>query len=206
MHLKGLIMQQIIQRLCLSLIAIIALSACGGSSSSSNNSNNVVLGNLAFSESSIAVTNGSSRELILSLNNSSNVNGLQVTISSSNTSVATVTPTSCNLSSDPGSPVSCEILVNGLADGNAQIVASAAGYTNVTSQATVSDSIVPGTLSFDKSSESITVGSNNHATLSLNNSSGVTNLVVNIHSSNSGVATTTPTICTLSSGLLASFM
>lgn len=201
MHLKGLIMQRIIQRLCLSLIALIALSACGGSGSFSNNSNNVVLGNLAFSESSITVTNGSSRELILSLNNSSNVNGLQVTISSSNTSVATVTPTSCNLSSDPGSPVSCEILVNGITDGNAQIVASAAGYTNVTSQATVSDSIVPGTLSFDKSSESITVGSNNHATLSLNNSSGVTNLVVNIHSSNSGVVTTTPTICTLSSGL-----
>lgn len=201
MYLKGLMMQRIIQRLCLSLIAIIALSACGGSSSSSGGSSNVISGNLAFSESSIVVTNGSSRELILSLNNSSNVNGLQVTVSSSNTNVATVTPTNCNLSSDPGSPVSCEILVHGVADGNVQIVASAAGYTNVTTQATVSDSIVAGTLSFNKSSESITVGSNNHVTLSLNNSSGVTNLIVNVHSSNSGVATTTPTLCTLSSGL-----
>lgn len=82
MYLKGLMMQRIIQRLCLSLIAIIALSACGGSSSSSGGSSNVISGNLVFSESSIIVTNGSSRELILSLNNSSNVNGLQVTVSS----------------------------------------------------------------------------------------------------------------------------
>lgn len=193
---------RIMQQLCISLITIVALGACGGSGSSSGGTNNVVqAGNLSFSESSIAVTNGSSSELILTLNNSKSVNGLQVAVSSANTAVATVTPASCSLSSGPGSPVSCEVLVHGITNGSAQITASATGYTNVTSLATVSGSVVPGTLSFDKSSESITIGSNNHATLSLNNSSGVSNLVVTVSSSNSGVVTTTPTTCTLSSGL-----
>lgn len=193
---------RIIQQFCLGMVAVIALSACGGSGSSGGSNNQAVQsGSLSFSESSIAVTNGSSSELILSLNNSANVNGLQVAVSSSDTNVATVTPANCSLSSGPGSPVSCEILVHGVTDGNVQIIASAAGYANATSQAAVSNSVVAGSLSFDKSSESITVGSNNHATLSLNNSSGVTDLVVSVTSSNPGIVTTNPTSCTLSSGL-----
>lgn len=158
-------------------------------------------GTLTFNQSAITVATGSTRELILTLANSTNVTGLNVTVSSTNSTVATVSPAACILSSEPGSPQSCEIIVTGLIDGSANIVATAPGYTATSVAATISSSAnVTGTLSFNKSTEGVTIGSTNHVKLSLDDSSGVSNLVVNLASSNAGIAAPTVASCTLSSG------
>ncbi len=182
-------------------VVTLLLAACGGSSGSSGGGSQVQPGNLSFSESAINVTQGSDRELILQLNNSSGISGLEVAITSSESSVATISPAVCVLSSPPGSPSSCEIIVHGVADGVANITANANGYQSVIAIVDVINQIQPGKLSFSKSLESVVVESNNHVTLSLDKSSGVNNLVVMINSSNPGIASTTPSSCTLSSGI-----
>lgn len=112
-------------------VVTLLLAACGGSSGSSGGGSQVQPGNLSFSESAINVTQGSDRELILQLNNSSGLSGLEVAITSSESSVATISPAVCVLSSPPGSPSSCEIIVHGVADGVANITANANGYQSV---------------------------------------------------------------------------
>lgn len=183
-------------------ITTLLLVACGGGGSSSGGGRAASLpGNLSFSESAINVTQGSDRELILQLNNSSGVSGLEVAINSSESAIATVSPAVCVLSSAPGNPTSCEITVHGVADGVAAITANASGYQQITANADVTNQVQVGKLSFSKSVESVVVESSNHVTLSLDDSSGVNDLTVTINSSDSGIATTTPANCTLSSGI-----
>lgn len=186
----------------LSIICIIlSFLACSGNGAASNNTSN---GILAFKQSSVMVTNGSVTELNLTLSGSTEVSGLVVTLSSSNPTVATVIPAVCILSSAPASPQSCEVQVRGLATGSANIIATASGY-NVSSVAVISSSSpVVGALAFDITSESVSVNSSNHVLLSLNGSSGVSNLVVTLSSTNSSIATVSPATCTLSSGLARS--
>lgn len=180
------------------ILITLLIIGCNNSGSSNNSS---TLGTLIFSNSSINVTNGSSRELTLSFKTTESVPGLVVQVNSSDTSIATVSPANCTLSTEPGVPTSCAIIIKGIANGSASITASAPNYTSATTSVTVSSGIIPGTLSFNKSSESITLNSTNNAILSLSGSSGVESLVVTINSSNNGIVTTTPTTCTLSSGV-----
>lgn len=180
------------------LIIYVVLFFCGCSGKNSNISSN---GIITFNKSSITVTNGSVSELILTLSDSSNVNGLVVNLSSSNPAVATIIPAICTLSSLPGAPQSCEVQVHGLSTGTANIIANASGYNIPQVSVTSSSSPVSGILNFDKTSESVSVNSSNHVLLSLNDSSGVSNLVVNLKTSNPNIATVSPSTCTLSSGL-----
>ena len=120
-------------------VVTLLLAACGGSSGGGSQ---VQPGNLSFSESVINVTQGSDRELILQLNNSSGISGLEVAITSSESSVATMSPAVCVLSSPPGSPSSCEIIVHGVADGVANITANANGYQSVIATVDVINQII----------------------------------------------------------------
>lgn len=172
------------------------LAGCSGGSSSSSGGNT----GLAFNTNAITVTNGSSSELFLTLQESG-ISGLKVAINSSNSGIASVTPGECILSSESNGPNSCEILVNGLSNGTANITATAAGFNVVPVTATVQSNTVQGSLSFSKSSESITVGGTNYVYLSLNGSSGVSNLVVTLASTKSSVAKPEEQTCVLSSGL-----
>lgn len=187
----------------LTTVAIaLLLYGCSGNNSARSSSTITPTAPLAFNHSSIAVTKGSSRDVVLTLYESG-ISGLHVAINSTNTAVATVSPGECVLSSESaGAPTSCVILVRGITDGNANITATATGFTVTPVAATVQDSPVPGSLVFNTTSQTVTAGSTNYVTISLIDSSGVSDLAVALGSTNTGVATvtSTPNPCILSSG------
>ena len=179
--------------------ASIVLAGCSGSGGSSNNGNTT---GLTFNTNAVTVNTGSSSEVFLTLNESG-ISGLKVAIGTTNNGIATVTPGECILSSESMGPNSCEILVNGINGGTANITATAVGFNVPPVVATVQNSsspAIPGTLSFSKSSESITVGSTNYVYLSLNGSTGVSNLHVDLATAMKSIATVSPESCNLSSG------
>ena len=182
------------------IFIMMALTSCqgDGSSSSGSGSNSGVL---EFIESSVKVTNGSSTEVTLQLNGSSGVSGLVVNISSSSSSTASVLNNTCTLSSSPGAPSSCIIYIKGLSIGSTQINASASGYTTASVPVSVISDTVQGTLSFAPSQESVVSGSSNHVTLSLKNSSGISDMLVSITNATPSVATVESSSCILSSGI-----
>jgi hypothetical protein len=181
--------------LCASAIVTIALAGCGGGSKS----NTVYDGALSFNNSKYQVTADSVTDVELTLSNSQNHNGQLITISSSNTAVASIINNTCTLSDESGFPNTCTVRVKGNSTGNAIITASASGIAPTTSNISVSTDIVAGTLSFKPSIEAITQGSDKRVKLTLNGSSGVDNLQVNLTSSNSAIANPVHSTCILGS-------
>ncbi len=159
-----------------------------------------VPGNLSFSKSSESITVGSTNHVTLSLDNSSGVSSLVVTLSSSNSGIATTTPTSCTLSSGTNSSRSCEIDMNGIALGTATITASASGYNSPTVQADVISGSVTGSIAFVPTTVSVGIGESKVVSLDLNNSSGVS-VTASVSSSNTAFATVSPASCNLASAV-----
>lgn len=157
-----------------------------------------VPGNLSFSKSSESITVGSSNHVTLSLDNSSGVSNLVVTLSSSSSSIATTTPTTCTLSSGTSSSRSCEIDMNGISSGTATITASAPGYNSPTVQVSVGGSPVTGSIAFSTTALSVAVGESKVISLDLNNSSGVS-VTATLSSSATATATVSPITCNLAS-------
>ena len=190
----------------LSLVAILFLVIAlftGCSSSTSSGGGSTGNGQLSFNSSTISVTQGSSGRLVLTLNESG-VESLSVAISSSNPAVAAVSPASCVLTTQSAAyRKSCEIIVTGVTTGSANIIATATGYTVTPVAATVIATPVTGTLTFSDAAVSVSPDTSTQVILSLNNSSGVNGLVVNLTSGNTSIATESPASCTLSSGALA---
>lgn len=108
-------------RCLLVLICFLSIISC------EDNLNSVVKGYLAispFEKSTILI--GDSSLVIVSLNNSSNINyPVTVKVSSSNPEVATISPSSCFLTK---SNSSCAISVNAISKGKVTISANATGY------------------------------------------------------------------------------
>lgn len=152
-----------------------------GSDDSSSAAPSQLTESLSFDKSSYQVLSGSSTEAIVSISNDANSTGSIVSLSSSNTDVLKLSESQCVLSSNSGSIASCEFSLIGLTNGTATITASE-GNVSTTATVTVSSTAVPGTLAFTPSSAKITDGSVRDVTLSLNGSSGVSNLVVNLTS------------------------
>jgi len=177
------------------LLTIVLASCSSGNSGSGGGSN----GQLSFNQSSYQVTANSVTEVDLGLNGSTNAAGASVTIASSNSNVAVIVNNTCILSDESGFPSSCEIIVKGVATGNAMITASAAGIAIASATVNVTNDVVAGTLAFTPSIESITLGSDKRVAVTLNGSSGVNNLQVNLSSSNSVVADPLHSSCILSS-------
>lgn len=137
-----------------------ALVACGGDG---NNSNGFVAGNLAFfPDVAVDVRVGNSYQLTLSLENSSGVSGLPVTVSVADTSKATVDQATCSLSSGAATS-ECQLLVRGIAAGSTQILASANGYNSVALPITVSGS---GTVNYGSLAVAAGPGDSNYTTTS----------------------------------------
>lgn len=163
----------------LMLIVGLIISGCGDDASSSAATQDQE--SLAFNKSSYQVMSGSSTEAIVTISNDANSSGSVVSLSSSDTDVLKLSESQCVLSSNGGSIASCEFSLIGIANGTSTITASE-GNVSTSAAVTVSNTLVPGTLSFIPSSAKITDGSVRDVTLSLNGSSGVSNLVVNLTS------------------------
>lgn len=181
------------QKLLIGIIVIVALAGCGNTSGSSTNS-----GTLSFQRSNIAITQNSSTELTVTLSNSRAANGAMVTIFSSNPQVAVVEKNTCILSDESGFSSSCEIGIKGLASGVATISATAPGVTTAMATAQVGTSIVQGQLRFSYANESVIVGGLQRTRLYLDNSSGVSDLEVDLQNAAPSKATITPSKCVLS--------
>ena len=158
--------------------------------------NAVVNGTLALhtpNNQPLYVTKGSNNKLSVSLDDSTGVSNLQVSISSSNVNIATVSPSICQLSS--GKNRTCQVTVTGVATGTVSFTASATGYSTTTPvQANVGTAALPGIIAFsrlghDGLTESVsqinlppnpssTTGLYVNESLSLINSSGVESVIV----------------------------
>jgi len=120
-----------------------ALSGCFNSDTSSPNTG----GTIAFDEGAdVAITKGSTREVMLSLKNSSGVAGQLVRIASSDTSIADVSPASCTLSSSSDSSSKCALKVHGKSKGVAVLTAQSIGYPDTLLATPVGDAVVYGQL------------------------------------------------------------
>lgn len=181
------------KRIIIMVTMLIALLAC-----SNNNSGGGTNGALAFSQSTYQVTTDGYTEIILSLKGSSSTTGVNATISSSNNNIAVATQSQCVLSDESGFPSSCEVKVKGVSVGSTTITASAAGVAVATATVSVDSAVIPGTLAFTPVSEQATAGSDARVVLSLNGSSGVENLVVEIVSSDPTIANPLHSSCVLS--------
>lgn len=129
----------------LCLCSALLLVACnnGGSTSSGNGS-----GNLAFTPDQTVdlriVSNSAGQYLaILSLENSSGVNGQLVQLSIDET-VATLSTDKCYLSSGSAQSSECRIMISAVAAGSTTLTASSSGYQNATLPVAVSSSSNPG--------------------------------------------------------------
>lgn len=162
-----------------------------------NVSNAIIKGNLAFDVNAESVTVNSTNYVRLSLNDSTGVSSLPVTIASTNAAVASVSPAGCTLSS--GMHRSCEITITGNSTGNTNITAAAAGYTVAPVVAAVGNNPVPGAISFNNTAATVSPQGTSNMVLSLNKSSGVSGLGVTLTSSNPAIVTVSPSSCTLSS-------
>lgn len=155
-------------------------------------------GTLTFNQSSLSITQNSSTELTVNVAGVSSAQGAVISFSSSNTAVAAIVQNQCVLSDAPGHASSCEIRVKGLTNGSAVITATSPGVVTASVTATVSNAPVLGSLSFTPLVESVVAGSEQRVTLSLDNSSGISNLEVSIQNSSPANAAISLTKCILS--------
>ena len=178
------------------LIVCGTMAGCGNSGGSSGSvvSQN---GTLSFSKSSINVTKGSTQTIILSLSSAESNISASVDVASANTSIASVSPSTCSLSNTSTLDSSCVITITGITNNQTTISAVASGYTSASANVIVGSDSVAGTLSFAESTTPIYVTESSAAYLTLQGSSGVTNDLINLTSSNPAI-TVSPTSCTLS--------
>ena len=115
------------------------LSGCPGSDSGNT------APALAFDQGGVAVKRGSTRQVVLSLNNGSAA-GQSVRVAASDASIAEVTPASCTLSGSSDASSRCTLTLRGKSNGTATVVAQSPGYVDASLSATVSDSITYGAL------------------------------------------------------------
>lgn len=164
-----------------------------------NSNSPAIPGTLSFSKSSESIAVGSTNYVYLSLNGSTGVSNLVVTLSSSKSSIAKPAEQTCTLSS--GLNRKCEVTVDGVAVGSADITATATGYSSPTPMlANVESTANAGTISFSNTAIYTSPGSSAEVLLSLNDSSGVSNLHVDLATAMKSIATVSPESCTLSSG------
>ncbi len=110
-------------------------------------------GQIDFEEgSSIAVSAGSTRDVILSLKNSSGVSGQQVFLATSDALIADVSPTTCTLSSSSEASSKCSVKVHGKSTGAVTLFARSDVYPHATLAASVTATVVYGSLSVATSS------------------------------------------------------
>lgn len=130
---------------------------------------------------------------ILSLDGSSGVNALNVSLLSSNTNIAELNTSDCVLSS--GASVCVFSITGGSSAGNVEISASASGYSTV--QAPVLVSEYSGRLTFELSSSHFNTSQEKNGTLTLLGVSGSQSTTVAIASSDTNIMKVTPASCTL---------
>lgn len=130
-----------------------------------------VTGTIAFDNTTVEVSPGTSSQVLLSLNHSSGIENLLVSLSSANTSFATESPSSCSLSSGNVTARSCTITVTGVVTGSTTVNAIASGYTILPANVTVAESTsFSRTFTiYNNTSNSIWIGSTGGATNSLKN-------------------------------------
>ena len=159
---------------------------------------NTISGKLAFTPTSELITQGSSTQITLSLDGSSNVDNLIVSLTSSNPAI-TLDKSQCTLSTG-SSKRSCQITIYAAQGGKGSAIITAfvpnSSY-KASNVATITIAIIPGNLAFSQTSPSVMVGADVPTTLNLVGSSGITNLQVSIHGDSHADAS--PTSCTLSS-------
>lgn len=175
--------------------AIIMASAPGFSSATAhiNVVNTLSPGYLAFFPSRENIALGSSRNISLNLVNAVNVNNFVVTISNSSLSTAISNLGQCVLSSlNP----TCTLTISGVNLGNTTLTATAESYTATTNSVSVINNSIPGILSAPLNL-SVAPGAAVPVTITLGDSSGITNLNVSLTSQNSN-AQIAPNTCTLS--------
>jgi hypothetical protein len=177
------------------LTGAVLVASCTSSSGGGGGSG----GSLALDQPSYTVTAGSSIGVVVTLSGSSDTTGVMVTVSSDNTSVAVPVTAPCTLSDQPGATTSCKVTVKGQAVGKANISATAPGVVTATAPVTVSQAPQAGTLTLNPTSESIVANATQTVAVALDGSSGITNTTVTLGSSNTAVATVTPSQVTLSS-------
>lgn len=154
-----------------------------------------VPGTLAFVPASEPVVAGSTQQIALTLDKSSGISSLAVTITSSNTAAATVSKAQCVLST---AAPSCPLTITGVAAGTSTITASATGYVPATNAVTTTSSgPIAGTLSF-AGNVPVPLNGTQTGTLNLTGSSGVASFNATLSAANS-LATISPTTCPLSS-------
>jgi len=105
----------------------LSLVACGGDNSAPGSISGSLLVNQG---ASIQISPGVAFPVSVSLQGSTGVTALPVSITSSNTTVATVNPGRCNLSSAAGQD-SCQVIVHGLGSGTIYLNVVASGYDTV---------------------------------------------------------------------------
>lgn len=158
-------------------------------------SSHIESGYLYFDTSSVDVSAGGYKYVALSLLGSSGVSNLSVSLSASNSS-AQIYPSVCKLSSTSNI---CIVTVMGKSAGDDVIYATAASYQTSQMTAIVSNSIQPGNLLFNHSSQTINVNESGNLVLSLINANGVKALPVKLTTEPSGVVSLSRRTCTLSS-------
>ena len=122
------------------LCAAAALSGCGGGSSQNG-------GAIAFSDGpSVAVTKGSYREIVLSLQGGNAVVSKTVSLASLDTAIADVVPASCTLSTSSVESNRCTLKLMGKSSGTVQLAAKADGYQDAALTAQVGELPVYGNL------------------------------------------------------------
>lgn len=178
-----------------SLFFLFLLASCSGGGGGGSTSN----GLLSFNQSNYQLKDDGVTEVMLDLSGSSSTSGVDVTITSSNNDILTIVNNTCTLSDESGFPNSCEVFIKGVSTGSASIIASASGVTEATAAVSVGSQVVPGTLSFNPVSESVTLGGTTQVTVNLNGSSGVSNLVVNLASTDPSIASLEHSSCILDS-------
>lgn len=189
------------------------LSGCNESNDAPNTA-----GTIAFDAGpALAVTKGSTHDVVLSLRNSAGVAGQKVRITSLNAAVADVSPGLCTLSSSSGASSRCALTVHGKSYGTAVLKAESVGYPDAPISAVVSDAINYGQLAVSTDGVSFlttaTVAASFQAvppapppyqmalTAGLTGSSGITSAsgaLINYTSSTSGV-TFNPQQCAVTS-------
>lgn len=178
------------------LVLGISFSGCSSGSSTNNAATPGSL-QLNFNAATYAITLNSTRDLTLTYTGGS-TEDILINFTSSNTSVATVAQNNCVLSrANP----SCTIKVTGDSIGNATIIATtntSSATVSTSTQVNVTSTIIPGTLAFVPIVNTVTQNSSRTTKLTLVDSSGVNNLLVNLTSSNQSALTLNTTACTLS--------
>jgi hypothetical protein len=124
---------KIMTHLTVSTLLALGLTACGGGGSSTETSN----GSLAINNGTdIRIGEGVVYTVPVSLDASTGVNAVAVTISSSDNSIVTIYPKTCYLSSTQGHN-SCLVFVRGKNNGSVVLTASATGYSGAHSKVSV---------------------------------------------------------------------